>query len=58
MLMLISVLIVSSFPRFAAEDMDRDTRIGLKDAILSVMGFVRTAAEPGKLQTIFSEDSI
>ncbi|MEE4356843.1 MAG: hypothetical protein V2I97_10255, partial [Desulfococcaceae bacterium] len=27
---------------------DRDSRIGLKDAILSVTEFVRSAAEPGK----------
>ncbi|MGE0086798.1 MAG: hypothetical protein AB7S75_20530 [Desulfococcaceae bacterium] len=47
--LLISALLLSSFPVFPPEDMDRDSRIGLKDAILSVMGFVRDAAEPGKL---------
>lgn len=46
---LTGILLVSSFPKFAPEDMDRDRQVGLKDAILSVSRFVRTAAEPGKL---------
>ncbi len=46
--LMITALLVSGLPHFAAEDMDRDSRIGLKDAILSVREFVRSAAEPGK----------
>jgi hypothetical protein len=34
--LMITALLVSGLPYFAAEDMDRDSRIDLKDAILSV----------------------
>ncbi len=46
--LMIAALPVSGLPHFAAEDLDKDSRIGLKDAILSVREFVRSAAEPGK----------
>jgi len=46
---LTGILLLSVFPKFPPEDMDRDSRIGLKDAILSVAGFVRSSLEPGKL---------
>ncbi len=46
---LTGALLVSAFPVLPPEDMDRDSRIGLKDAILSVAGFVRSSVEPGKL---------
>jgi len=49
MFMLMGAVLVSSFPMFPREDADRNTRIDLKDAVLSVMDFVRSAAEPGKL---------
>lgn len=48
-LFLTAMLLVSVFPAFPPEDRDRDSRIDLKDAVLSVKDFVRTAAEPGKL---------
>ncbi len=42
--LMITALPVSGLPHFAAEDLDKDSRIGLKDAILSVTEFVRSEA--------------
>ncbi len=46
--LMITALLVSGLPHFAAEDMDRDSRIGLKACALPIWEFVRSAAEPGK----------